>query len=113
MCQLIRKKSIKLTVLSLQKSILENYANDFINLSVNNKFDELDYLHNAIGENYVMLLTKFKKELKEILPSTYDIKSTLENIKNNYSDYFMITSRKNKNYIIYVYDFVDYDEETF
>ena len=43
------------------KSILENYANNFINLSVNNKFDELDYLLNAIGENYVMLLTKFKK----------------------------------------------------
>jgi hypothetical protein len=73
MCQLIRKKSIKLTVLSLQKSILENYANQFINLSTNNKFDELDYLHTAIGENYVMLLSKFKKELNEILPSTYNL----------------------------------------
>tara|TARA_A100001015_G_C14498788_1_gene522167 strand:+ start:240 stop:509 length:270 start_codon:yes stop_codon:yes gene_type:complete len=60
-----------------------------------------------------MLLTKFKKELKEYLPDTYEIKNSIENIKNKYSDYFMITSRKNKNYIIYVYDFIDYDENTF
>lgn len=112
-CQLIRKKSIKLTILSLQKSILENYANEFINLSVNNKFNELDYLLNIIGENYVMLLTKFKKKLKEYLPDTYKIKNSIENIKNNYRDYFMITTRKNKNYIIYVNDFIDYDKETF
>ena len=112
-CQLIRKKSIKLTILSLQKSILENYANEFINLTINNKFNELDYLLNAIGENYVMLLTKFKNELKDILPNSYNIKNTIENVKNIYNDHFMITSRKNKNYIIYIYDFVDYDEETF
>lgn len=112
-CQLIRKKSIKLTVLSLQKSILQNYANNFVNLSIEKTFDELDYLHNAIGENYVMLLSKFKKELKKILPNNIDSKMCIENIKTNYYDYFMITTRKNKNYIIYIYDFIDYDKKSF
>lgn len=112
-CQLIRKKSIKLTILSLQNTILENYANNYISLSSNKNFDDLDYLHTALCENYVMLLSKFKKELKEIVPSNYDTKKCIDNIKTNYYDYFMITKRKNKEYIIYIYDFVEYNKDNF
>ena len=60
-----------------------------------------------------MLLSKFKKELKKILPNNIDSKNCIENIKTNYYDYFMITTRKNKNYIIYIYDFIDYDKKSF
>ena len=112
-CQLIRKKSIKLTVLSLQNSILKNYAHEFINLSMNKNLDDLDYLFSALGENYVMLYNKFKRELDDIVPTDYDLKKCINNLENKYYDYFMIKERKKKKYILYIHEFLEYNEEAF
>ena len=109
-CQLIKKKSIKLTILSLQKSILKNYSSNFINLNYNDNL--LDTFLEIMGDNYVMLLSSFKKFLKqyyEINMNHQEIKDEMENYKNH----FLIYKEKSKTYVIYINDFIDYDKNSF
>ena len=101
MCQLIKKKNIKLTIISLQDTILKNYSDKFINL---NKDDVLHVFIQVMNNNYVMLLSKFKKEVKKILKLNKKID---ENLKD-YINFFMIVNKKNKTYIISINEFTNY-----
>jgi len=107
LCQLIRQKSIYLTILSLQESVLKNYANEFIN--INNEDKLLLKLVDIMGNNYVMTFAKFKKEVK--LKIKLDRK--IDDIINEYKEVFMLTKKKNKYYIIYINDFIDYTKKNF
>ena len=107
LCQLIRQKSIYLTILSLQESVLKNYANEFIN--INNEDKLLLKLVDIMGNNYVMTFAKFKKEVQ--LKIKLDKK--IDDIINEYKEVFMLTKKKNKYYIIYINDFIDYTKKNF
>uniref|UniRef100_A0A6C0J4P1 NYN domain-containing protein n=1 Tax=viral metagenome TaxID=1070528 RepID=A0A6C0J4P1_9ZZZZ len=105
LCQLIRQKSIYLTILSLQESVLKNYANEFIN--INNEDKLLLKLVDIMSNNYVMTFAKFKKDVKIKLDRKID------DIINEYKEVFMLTKKKNKYYIIYINDFIDYTKKNF
>lgn len=113
-CQLIKKKSIYLTVISTQSSVLKNYANDYIDTSIQEieyVKNELDYFIQAISGNYILLISTFKKELKKIIPDEFNIKwKSLESLLNEYNDYFMIIKKKNRVYIIFINNFLVYDK---
>ena len=110
LCQNIRSKGISLTIMSLQYSILRNYSNNFINLTIENNL--LDAFLEIMGDNYVMLLSSFKRDLKNhynITMNHQEIKEAIENV----SDYFITFTTKNKTYVIYVNDFADWSKEDF
>jgi uncharacterized LabA/DUF88 family protein len=110
LCQNIRSKGISLTIMSLQYSILRNYSNNFINLNIEN--DLLDTFLEIMGDNYVMLLSSFKRDLKNhynITMNHQEIKEAIEDV----SDYFITYTTKNKTYVIYVNDFVAWSKKDF
>jgi hypothetical protein len=107
LCQLIRQKSIYLTILSLQESVLKNYANEFIN--INNEDKLLLKLVDIMGNNYVMTFAKFKKEVKVKIK----LDRKIDDVINDYNEVFMLTKKKNKYYIIYINDFIDYTKKNF
>ena len=65
-----------------------------------------------MGDNYVMLLSSFKRDLKNhynITMNHQEIKDAIEDV----SDYFITFTTKNKTYVIYVNDFVDWSKKDF
>ena len=120
-CQIIKKMSIKLIVISPQNTILKTYANDFYDLgNYYEAYYELDdttllkYFIDTMENNYILLLSKFKRQLKQILP--HKIRKSIklkdvETLLKAWPEDFFIKKIKKKIYIILINDILKYTKE--
>lgn len=131
-CILVKKKNIEIEILSNHKSNLNNFEydgqqkdyiddNDQILSTESESYSEsdsdktnsieLDKFIKVMNENNIILISKFKKELKKI-DDNFKMKNLDERIKC-YPGYFKIIKKNNRTYILYLYEFFKYNKKDF
>lgn len=113
LCQYISKNNIHLTILTINDTILKNYADEYINIKDNLiDYNIIEIINDIMGCKNIMSYNTFKKHF-----NNYETKLSIEQImnyiKNENENFLFYKKSKSSQYIVYIYDlYNDYDSET-
>ena len=109
-CQTIKKLNKQITIIGNNNSNLKLVANEFIDINnfkdikikKEKGIDYLKFFKIAMDSNYVLKISKFKKNLKKIIPNNHNLK--WRKIEENILQYddFIIIKKKGRINVIYI-----------